>query len=114
MCDTRVTKPSPWSTFCMKYTKGTKLRIDGTDLVDCKSSSPHVKATAVINQYCYLSAKFLIVTSLQGSEFGTGKRTGYVNVILSHYLYGSSLLATNLQHVPRLPTPPGCYYRTLY
>jgi len=39
MCDTRVAKSWPWPTFYMKCTKGTKVQIDGTDLLDRKSSS---------------------------------------------------------------------------
>ena len=112
MRDTRVTKPLPWPTLCMKYTKGTKPRIDGTDLVDCKSSS--LQCTWSDNSTLLSPAKFLIVTRLKDTEIGTGKSTGYVNVILSHYLYGSSLLATNLNHVSRMPTLPGCYYLMLH
>ena len=74
----------------------------------------HVQPTAAIIQQCYPSAKLLIVIGLQDSEFGTGKMTGYVNVTLSHCLYGSNLLATNLHHVSRLPNLPGCYYLTLH
>jgi len=73
----------------------------------------HVKPTAAIIQHYCPSAKFLIVICLQDSEFGTGNRTGYVNVIVLH-LYGSILLAMNLHHVSRLPTPPGYYYLTLH
>ena len=75
MCDTRVTKSWPWSILCMKYTNGTKVRIDGSDLLDCILSPPPCMWRQHQRWFStYPTAKFLIVLSLQDSpSFAQGK-----------------------------------------